>query len=343
MTSAVLSLLAEEYYRPIDIPAQRGRSVSQIISSLHDPYTRFLSPQALTAATLGDGGAFGGIGINLVRQGSALVVRSTDPGGPARRAGIRPGDALTAVDGHPVAGATAGRVAKSIRGRVGTPIVVTVLPAGGAIPNDVALTRRKIVVPVVAAKMLTRAGQRVGYLRLTSFTNGSADTVARQLRRLRAARVDRMVIDLRGNGGGSVRDAYRIAGHLLPRGSTVLRMQGLHYPAVTYSTRTHPIVPTIPLVVLVDRASASASEILTAALRDNGRATVVGERTFGKAVVQDRRPLPGGAALSLTVARYLTPSGSDLNHRGLTPDRIARDIATTKIDEALELAATIAR
>jgi carboxyl-terminal processing protease len=205
------------------------------------------------------------------------------------------------------------------------------------------LVRKRLVVPVVASRIIGLRGARVGYIRLTSFTTGSGDAVRARTVRILRSHPRGLVLDLRGNGGGSVAGAYAIASLFLPKGATVLRMEGRHFPATTYRTRVAPIAPRLPVVVLVDHASASASEILAAALRDHRRAMIVGERTFGKAVVQDRRPLAGGAALHLTVARYYTPSGADLNHRGVAPDVRASDPLRTARDEALDLAADIAR
>jgi carboxyl-terminal processing protease len=188
----------------------------------------------------------------------------------------------------------------------------------------------------VSSRIETVGGTKVGYVRLAQFTKGSADALAEAVEGLREKGATSLLFDLRGDPGGLVNEAVGVAGVFLPDDSTVVVSQGLHSPRHVLRTDGTPAAGDLPLVVLVDRGSASSSEIVAGALRDAGRGKLVGQRTFGKALIQSTEPLRDGGALKLTTARYLTPKGFDLAKRGLPPDvRVADDPGTPK-DEMLE-------
>jgi carboxyl-terminal processing protease len=183
----------------------------------------------------------------------------------------------------------------------------------------------------------------VGYVYLEHFNDGVGDQVRARVTRLRDAGARALVLDLRGDGGGLVREALKVASAFLPNGSPVVTTSGAHSDTRTLRTSGDPVAGDLPLVVLVDRNSASASEIVSGALRDAKRGELVGERTFGKALVQSTIPLRNGGALKLTTQRYLTPSGFDLAHRGLPPAvHVVDDPHTPKVDEALQKALAVA-
>jgi carboxyl-terminal processing protease len=182
------------------------------------------------------------------------------------------------------------------------------------------------------------AGQAVGYIQVLDFSQGVGQATRAAVKDLKARGVTKMVLDLRGNGGGLVEEAVELASVFIPAGTPVLIESGRHIATTTYRTHTAPVDTTVPLAVLVDNDTASAAEIVTGALRDAGRATVVGTKTFGKGVVQDLVPLTGGGALKYTMAQYLTPAGTHVDRRGITPDVTvatpkARDHADSDADD----------
>jgi carboxyl-terminal processing protease len=197
------------------------------------------------------------------------------------------------------------------------------------------VVRATIQAPTVRARLLQKGGLRVGYLRVSAFRLGASAVLGRSLRRLAHENAAGIVLDLRGNPGGVFSQGIAVASLFLDRG-VVVTLVGAHGRRHGYSAR--PGANRLPLVVLVDHGSASAAEIVAAALQDNRRALVVGENTYGKAVVQSIRPLDNGAALRLTTARYLTPAGRDISERGVRPDLRAVDDPRTRTDETLQAA-----
>ncbi len=198
------------------------------------------------------------------------------------------------------------------------------------------VVRRKIAAPIVRSRLLSLHGRRVGYLRLTAFRSGAAQIVRAQLRRLQRADVSALLLDLRANPGGLLDQAVAVSSLFLDRG-TVVSVEGIHRHREVYRAKWSAATQ-LRLVVLVDRYSASAAEVVAAALHDNRRALLVGESTYGKALVQRVLPLGNGAALKLTTARYLTPAGADISHEGVSPDIAAVDDPNTRPDEALTAA-----
>jgi carboxyl-terminal processing protease len=191
--------------------------------------------------------------------------------------------------------------------------------------------------------MVTRDGTKIGYIALAQFSRGATDALRDTVTSLRERGAEALVLDLRGDPGGLLDEAVGIAGAFLPKGSTVVVTEGLHSEPRTFRTDADPVAGDLPLEVLVDRNSASASEIVAGALRDSTRGRLVGERTFGKALVQSTIQLRNGGALKLTTQRYLTPSGYDLATRGLPPAvKVVDDPATARVDEALQRALALA-
>jgi carboxyl-terminal processing protease len=201
----------------------------------------------------------------------------------------------------------------------------------------VPLVRARLAAPPIQFRLIESAGRRVAYLRLESFRTGASSATAAILKRLEHDGASAAILDLRGNPGGLLSQAVAVSSLFLQRG-TIVSIQGAHLPRVVYRATGGPAEPRLPLAVLVDRWSASAAEVVAAALHDNGRATLVGESTFGKGFVQTLRPLPNGGALKLTTARYLTPRGTDISGVGVRPDVAAYDDPATPADDALNVA-----
>jgi carboxyl-terminal processing protease len=341
LADQVLSELERRYYRPIDTERLERDSVEGIVRSLGDPYTFYLTPEELARARADSDGEYSGVGIRIARRDEEAVVSAVFPGSPAERARVRVGDRLVAVDGRSVTGRTLDRRIAGIKGEEGTTVTLR-LVRGTDAPRDVELTRATIRVPVVFDRLETERGRKIGYVRLVQFTRGSAEalrgTVRAQLER--GARA--IVLDLRGDPGGLVGEATGVASVFLPEGAPIVTTRGANESPTTLRASGDPIPSDIPLVVLVDRGSASSSEIVAGALRDAGRARLVGTRTFGKSLVQTTVPLEGGGALRLTTARYVTPKGTDIGSKGLVPDVRVVDDPATRPDEALDRALALA-
>jgi len=311
--------------------------VTKLVTELGDPYTEYLDPDHYNQFKDDRAGKYVGVGIEWHPRGDQALILRVFPDGPAAKAGIRAADRVTAVDGKKVTQSDGFAAMQTVKGQEGTRVTLRIGRADGA-ARDYAMTRAEIRRPVVESRVETSGKRRVGYARLDQFTDGSAKSFASAVRRLVDGGVDGLVFDLRGDGGGLVDEAVGVASVFLPKDALIATTKGRSGPKDTLKARGGAIEPKIPLVVLVDRNSASASEIVAGALRDDDRARLVGTRTFGKALIQSTRPLANGGALKFTVASYLTPDGFDLGAKGLPPDVSVVDNPQTSVDEALRRA-----
>ncbi len=289
------------------------RAIKKMLESLKDPYTRFLDPRAFQDENDAIDAHIVGIGINLQqsRDQAHLIITRTIENSPAEKAGLTPGDELIAIDNASALGITPEQAAEHIRGKAGTSVKLAVKHAGNH--EIIQITRQEIDIRAVQVKMLDSG---IGYIQLSTFISSDA---AREFRRAlaRLSGAKGIIIDLRDNPGGLLANALEMADMLLD-GGTIVSTIGRHGRHTDVSSG-QPLTKQ-PIVVLVDEESASASEILASAIKDNGRGIVLGTRTYGKGLVQEINRLPGGAALHITVSRYLTPNGSDINKVGIEPD-----------------------
>lgn len=328
--------LVDGYYRPIGSAALASETVEELISSLRDPYTEFLTPAAYAELAHSTARTYSGVGLTLRQAKGGLVVKTADPG-PAREAGIRPGDLIVSVDGRGVGRMPIDRSLELFRGDQGTEIRLTVRrPREGKLNFTIA--RTAIVFPTAESRLLGRTGDRVGYVRVLSFRTGAAKVVARRVAKLRERGAEGVVLDLRANRGGLLAEAVATVSVFVESG-LVCVTEGIHHGKREYRVSGGASQPDVPLVVLVDHVSASAAEVVAAALVDHGRAIVVGEPTFGKASVQALRQFSDGSALKFTTAVFRTPNGTNLTGRGLSPDVAAADLPRTMRDEGLLAAA----
>ncbi len=332
MLNQVRQELLRSYYRPLPANALNAPSVPAILNALHDPYTEYLDPTEFRLLTHETHSSYPGIGVSLLPVKGGLVVAATKPG-PARRAGIRKGDVIVSIDGKPTAGASVDTVVPYILGPRGTAVSLGIRRGTGRLQFTV--VRDTISAPAVHSRLLQDDKLRIGYVRLTAFQLGATPVLARVLAKLRRENAAGFVLDLRGNPGGVFDQAVGVASLFLSRG-VIVTLVGAHAGRHVYTAR--PGATKLPLVLLVDRETASAAEIVAAALQDNRRAVVVGENTYGKALVQSIRPLGNGAALRLTTAHYFTPSGADISLKGVTPDLHVVDDPSTAADEPLQAA-----
>ncbi|MDR7482904.1 MAG: S41 family peptidase [Armatimonadota bacterium] len=290
-------------------------AVGAMVAALRDPNSAFYPPEAFTQfvrRTRGD--EFVGVGIVIEDRAGQTVITEVLENSPAGEAGLRAGDVIVAVDGTPVAGLSLEQVSQLIRGAEGTQVVLTIR-RGEEPPLAFTIARRRIVQRIVTWRLLPSG---VGYLRVTQFTQAAADQVATALRTLVQEGARGIVLDLRGNPGGLLEASVNIASHFLDRGVVVTLDSG-RGQQTPYLVRPREPKYGGPLVVLVDRGSASASEVVAGALQDAG-VKLVGTRTYGKATVQAVYRFRDGSGLRLTISRYLTPSGRDIEGQGLLPD-----------------------
>ncbi|MEB3269782.1 MAG: S41 family peptidase [Leptolyngbya sp.] len=294
-------------------------ALRQELDSLQDPYTRFLDPQQYADLTDQTSGEVSGVGLQLRRDNSArsILVVDVTPGSPADDAGLRTGDRIMLVDGQSTERLTATGVSRLLRGAENTQVTVTYSRNNGQ-PQTVILTRAVLELPTVTYALRAIGNYRIGYIRLIEFNAHATEQMEAAIQSLADAGVDAFVLDLRGNPGGLLSASIEISRMWLQRGPIVLTQNRSGESEKISANRT--ALTDLPLAVLVNDRSASSSEILTGALQDNDRAVVVGTTTYGKALVQSLYGLSDGSGITVTVAHYYTPDGTDISRRGITPD-----------------------
>jgi carboxyl-terminal processing protease len=343
-----LDVISRDYYRPVDRNALLNTSIESAVKSLNDRFSNYFDPKSYKSFQEATNGAFEGVGMNVEQADQGLRVLTVFDGSPAKKAGIKAGDLITRVNGRSIEGKSSNAATALIKGPAGSPVMLTVV-SGKDKPRDARLRRAKVTVPVVSSEMRKLDGRKIGHVTLTSFTDGAGEQVRDATRRLLDQGAKGIVLDLRDNGGGLLNEAVSTASVFIPKG-TIVTTDGRARPKHTFNATGSAIDRKIPVVALVNRESASASEIVTGALQDTHRAEVVGTRTFGKGVFQEIEPLPNGGALDITVGEYFLPSGRNIGGggvkqgAGIKPDVDAQDNPQTKRDEALDAAVrTVAR
>jgi carboxyl-terminal processing protease len=338
-----LDTIDDIYYRNVGRDELVNRGIEGAVASLRDQFSHYFDPRTYKRFEQVTNPSFSGIGVTVrPERDGPLTIESVIQGTPAARAGLRRGDRIVAVNGRPLAGRPSSESIGLIKGEPGTKVALTVARDGRRTTQRV--ERARVTQPVVAGHMLRRGGRRYGIVVFTSFTEGSADQVHAAVERLLRRGADRILLDLRGNGGGLLTEAVDVASIFLPDG-TIVSTDGRSRARHVYTATGGAIRGSVPVVVLVDRGTASSAEIVTGALQDRHRAKVVGTNTYGKGVFQEIRELPNGGALDLTVGQYFLPSGRNIGGRGIAEGRgIAPDVRasddpdTPRRDEALDAA-----
>jgi carboxyl-terminal processing protease len=336
----VQSLIEDEYYRKVPATKLSNGSISGMVKSLNDPYSHFFDAEQNKAFEEVISGSYTGVGMGVLEHKRGLVVTNTYEGSPARAGGLKPGDVITKVNGKSIAGESSDVAVAKVKGPEGTKVTLTV-----ATPVDkkgkklgpereIVLTRKAIEIPVAEGKLYKRDGRKIGVVRLASFTESAGELVGRQVDKLKKQGADSWVLDLRGNGGGRLDQAVSVSSLFLPDGM-IVATDGRARPRKVYDADKGEFRTAQPLAVLVDKGSASASEITSGALKYRDRALIVGTRTFGKGVFQEVTELDDGGAVSLTVGRYELPGGHFITKAGLKPDLTVEDNSKTGGDEAL--------
>jgi carboxyl-terminal processing protease len=329
--------LNASYYRWIHPDVLARPTVDGIIDGLEDPHTEVLTATEFESLRDRTDGTYSGIGLTVGPSAAGLVVTSAYPG-PAKSAGIEPGDVIVRIDGALLADKPFESALSLIKGQPGTVVRLRVRRPPKTAAFDVEIVRKEIAVPPISARLMRVKKQKIAYIRIFSFSADAAHQVTTTTSRLVSKGATGAIIDLRDNPGGLLSQAVDVASVFIAEG-VVCRTAGLHEEEHTYRVTGFPTHPKLPLVVLVNGGSASAAEIVAGALADQDRATLVGQRTFGKASVQTVAPLLNGRALKLTTAKYLTPAGADITGVGLHPlVEAVDDPLTAERDEAVRIA-----
>jgi carboxyl-terminal processing protease len=333
--------LQRDYYRKVDRKQLLNTSLDRAVRSLDDRFSNYFAPRDYSDFQQATEGRFEGVGMTVAPVEDGLKVLTVYAGSPAARGGLESGDVITRVNGHSIAGASSEESTTRIKGPAGTQVRLTV--RSGKDSRELTLKRAQVEIPVVRSSLKRSGGRKIAYVHLAGFTAGAGDAVKGAVKKLLAKGADGVVLDLRDNGGGLLNEAVSTASVFIPDGR-IVSTKGRARPEHVYDATGGAIDQDIPVVVLVNAHSASASEIVTGALQDRHRAKVVGTHTFGKGVFQEIEPLSNGGALDITVGEYFLPSGRNLGGggvkrgAGVTPDIQAKDNPKTPQDEALQAA-----
>jgi len=293
-------------------------AIREMLGKLEDPYTRFMNPEEFQNMRIDTSGELTGVGIQIAKdeESDRLIVISPIEDTPAFEAGILAQDLIIKIDGKDTKGMDVNDAVKLIRGERGSQVILTIDRSGK--PSDYKITRERIEIHPVRSSIRDTEVGKIGYIRLTTFNEHAARDMQKAIKEQEKANVDAYVLDLRSNPGGLLYSSINIARMWIDEGTIVstVNRRGIS----DRESAKNKALTDKPLVVLVDGGSASASEILSGALKDNERATILGTQTFGKGLVQSVRPLGDGSGLAVTIAKYLTPNGTDINKEGIPPD-----------------------
>lgn len=330
----VLVLVKTQYLHPVGTGMLVDGAMQGIVDALDDPYSVYLDARTFKQLQEQIRGSFGGLGILVGLKNNQLTVVRTYENTPAFEKGIQPGDVIVKIDQHDARGMDLETAVQFMRGPVGSQVHLVINRPGLEKPLELTITRQEISVPTVQSRMLDREAG-IGYLAIAQFTEKTADEVEQALQKLQKAGLKALVLDLRDNPGGELRAAVHVAGYFVPSGPVVyIQYRGGREDEL--KAEGQPL--RLPLVVLVNGNSASAAEILAGAVKDRGTGRLVGEKTFGKGVVQTVFNLSDGAGLKLTTARYLTPGRHDINKKGIQPDIVVEQAPGAAVDRQLEKA-----
>ena len=334
----LIDAIEDDFIRKVDGHELEQQSLKGIVRALDDRFSSYLTPEEAAQFAQGLSGKFEGVGMNVADDKRGLKVLKVFESSPAEKAGIRTGELITAVDGRSIAGLAANVSTTRIKGPPGTKVRLEVVDPRSNRERELVVERAEIDVPVAESRVVERDGVKLGVVTLFTFAqDGAHGQLRRHIERVLGRGARGLVLDLRGNGGGLLQEAVLVASIFIEDG-TIVSTKGRTKPEREFEAQGDAIPGDVPLVVLVDGGSASASEIVTGALRDSERGTVVGTRTFGKGVFSEVEELSNGGVLDLTVGSYYLPSGENISDKGIKPSVRAPDKPRTKRDEALPVA-----
>lgn len=339
LTAEAAEAIEGNYYRSVGGEQLSNASLQGMVRQLRrsnreDRYSEYFSPQALESFNQQIEGRFSGIGVEIrpVKAGSEIA--NVFHGSPAEKAGLEVGDTMVSVEGKPIAGRNTTEVRDEVVGPEGTQVTIGVRDGKSGKTRQLTITRAEVTLPNVSGGTQEVRGRKLGYVRMRSFSEAAHAQLARGVEKVEAEGAEGIVLDLRHNPGGLLEEAVLSANVFLPKGAVVVRTRSRTQGDSVHRTPGRPI-SSLPVVVLVDGGTASAAEILAAALADDAGSTVVGARTYGKGLFQEEQKLANGGALKLSVGEFYTPNGVNLaQSHGIHPDVKAQDDPATPVDEA---------
>jgi carboxyl-terminal processing protease len=288
-----------------------------LVAAAGDPYTVYLTAAQATALNNQLSGKLSGIGAEVGSKNNAITIIAPVANTPAQKAGLQPGDVIEAIDGQDTTGMSVDTAVAKIQGKAGTQVKLTISRSGVAAPFNLTITRANLVIPSVTWSL---KDSDIGYIDITTFGTDTSSLIDQAASSLKSQGAKKIILDLRNNGGGFLNAGVDVASEFLPQGKLIVEQRrGSTVTGREYATGNDKLVG-LPTIVLINGGSASASEIVSGALRDDGAAKLLGEQSFGKGSVQEIESLPGGAELKVTIAHWYTPGGVNINKKGLTPD-----------------------
>ena len=329
----VLSIISDRFVDSIGTGALYEKAARGLVEALDDPYSQLYTPKDLEEFNTNTGGFYGGIGMLIEDHEGSIMISKVYPNTPAEEAGIREGDRIVGVDTASTRGWTTAQVSAGLKGRPGTQVKARFFRPGVPQPFEVEFTRRTIRIPAIPFALMLEG--KTAYIPLQQFNETTTREFAETLRRLQAEGATGLVLDLRRNTGGFLDQALQLTNFFVPRGKELATVRTRVGAPERYVAETDPIAATIPMVILTDGYTASASEIVAGALQDHDRALIVGTTSFGKGLVQSVYQLDGGYAIKLTTGKWYTPSGRSIqkerhmdgngNYVEVTPDSLETD------------------
>lgn len=309
-------IIDQKFLGDIDEEKIRQETIRGYIKGLDDPYTEYMTKEEMEEFTSDVMGNFTGIGIYLTKdvEKNAVIVISPIKDTPAHKAGILPGDIITKVDGVSYTGEQLTEASNKIKGEVGSKVTLEIVRDNKTLTFEI--TRENIKINHVESKLLEN---NIGYIEFNSFDDGCSKEFKTKLEELKTKNINSLIIDIRGNGGGLVDEALDIADYIVEKDKTLLITVDKNQNEEITKAKIDPIID-VPVVLLMNETSASASEILAGALKDNGKATIVGEKSYGKGVIQELLTLKDGSGLKITTNEYYTPNHNKINQIGIIPD-----------------------
>ncbi|MBN2699845.1 MAG: S41 family peptidase [Methylothermaceae bacterium] len=329
----VFGRIQEDYVEPIPDKTLLENAIRGMLSGL-DPHSTYLSPDEFKELRIGTTGQFGGLGIEVGMENGFIKVIAPIDDTPAQRAGIQAGDLIIRLDEKPVKGMTLRDAVKIMRGKPGTEITLTVIREGMDKPLKITITRAVIKIKSVKQHLLEDG---YGYLRITSFQSGTGEELLKAIGQLKdKGPLKGVILDLRNNPGGVLNAAVAVSDAFLDKGLIVYTDGRIEESKMEFEATPGDVLEDVPLAVLINAGSASASEIVAGALQDHKRAILMGQKSFGKGSVQTILPLSNDGAVKMTTARYYTPSGRSIQAEGIIPDIVLGAVRLEKVAEAEE-------